>query len=283
MKDLQASHRKADLKAIRVFTRASRESASLDKDEKVNDSLDQISMARYMTNIVFTAEATLASPKHDDARDEAGGRTTMKTIAISAAFAGLVLTCQPASATVEYGAGFHYIPGTDTCINDVTGDARQQTSGGTWRSLLPYPAGSWATNLEQECKSGTVVKIGKFTTSDFSVNAWTKMQTRAVPLTVKSSQFISKVFFSGGFYDPRLPRRSGTTNSLSDGLCLRSVDPTVQEIQIVDNVSSTFNPPFGNGMLPIGCVSNGRLVGMQAAYSINATAAYPNIDNYFAD
>lgn len=31
-----------------------------------------------------------------------------------------------------YGAGFHYVPGTDICVNE-TGDAREETAGGVWR------------------------------------------------------------------------------------------------------------------------------------------------------
>ena len=34
-----------------------------------------------------------------------------------------------------YGAGFFYVPGTDVCMNAVTGETRWQTSGGTQRSL----------------------------------------------------------------------------------------------------------------------------------------------------
>jgi Porin subfamily len=48
--------------------------------------------------------------------------------------------CAPAAAAVEYvkvcslyGAGFFYVPGTDTCINPVTGDMRTQTEFGTRR------------------------------------------------------------------------------------------------------------------------------------------------------
>ncbi len=210
----------------------------------------------------------------------------MKTIVMSVVFAGAAMASLPASA-VEYvricslyGAGYHYVPGTDTCANEVTGDAREATGGGVWRSLYPYPAGSWVTSLEQECKSGNVVQVGKFKTSDFSVNAWSKMQTRSVPLSLKSTQFISKVFFSGGFYDPRLPDRSATSGTIGDGLCLRSVDSTVQET--APGGGSTINPPFGNDKIPLGCVSNNRIAGMQAAYAMTAVAAYPNIDNYFA-
>src|SRR5215469_3791259 len=51
-----------------------------------------------------------------------------------------------------YGAGFNYIPGTDICRNEITGDAREQTAYGTWRSLWPYPEGQWVTNPAPACQ-----------------------------------------------------------------------------------------------------------------------------------
>lgn len=53
-----------------------------------------------------------------------------------------------------YGAGVHYMPGTDVCVHEGTGDARQQTEAGTWRSVLPYPDGKWAATPQLECGFG---------------------------------------------------------------------------------------------------------------------------------
>ncbi len=58
-----------------------------------------------------------------------------------------------------YGAGFHYYPGTDVCINEGSSDARQQTEAGTWRSLLPYPEGKWAAIPRLECGFGRLVPL----------------------------------------------------------------------------------------------------------------------------
>jgi hypothetical protein len=80
---------------------------------------------------------------------------------------------------------------------------------------------------------------------------------------------------SGGFYDPRIPNRHGVNGA--DGLCLRSTDPSVIE----NYGNGPFNPPFGNGGIPLGCVANSRISGMPAAYAINATAAHPEIDSEF--
>jgi hypothetical protein len=79
---------------------------------------------------------------------------------------------------------------------------------------------------------------------------------------------------SGGFYDPRLPARSGTNSN--QGLCVRSIDPDVFE------APNSINPLYGDGGLPIGCVANNRIANMPAAYSVSATAAYPEIDAYFS-
>ena len=197
---------------------------------------------------------------------------------------GLLAVASSGHAAVEYvrvcslyGAGFHYIPGTDICLNDRTGDARQQTVGGTWRSLLPYPEGKWVTLPALECGLGRLVNVGTFTTNDFSLNAWDRKQTQPFPLSMKSGEFISKVMMYGGFSDPRIPNRHGANGI--DGFCVRSIDPTLMENQ----AAGPFNPPYGNGMLPIGCVANSRIVNMPAAYSITATAAYPSIDSFFQD
>jgi hypothetical protein len=204
----------------------------------------------------------------------------------SALLAGLLLAPTASTGAVEYvkicslyGAGFHYIPGTDTCVNEATGDARVQTEGGTWRSLLPYPEGKWVVSPVLECLPGRLVTLGTFSSKDFFPNVWNRKQTRAIPVPVNRGEFVSKVFMGGGFMDPRIPNRRGTNGT--DGLCVRSVDPGVYETH--GGETGAVNPPFGNGMLPIGCVANSRIANMPAAYAISATAAYPNIDAFYLD
>jgi hypothetical protein len=202
-----------------------------------------------------------------------------------AAFAGLLLAPVASQATpVEYvkvcsiyGASFHYIPGTDICLNEATGDARQQTEGGTWRSLLPYPEGRWVGSPLDDCAHGRIVRVGTFTSTDFVPNAWNRKQTNPVAVNLRKNEFVAKVIMSGGFSDPRLPNRHGANST--DGLCVRSVDPGVNET----TGDGSYNPPFGNGMLPIGCIANSRIVGMPAAYSIDATSTYPSIDSFYLD
>lgn len=210
----------------------------------------------------------------------------MKNALVSLALGAGMLVASAAgqAAPVEYvrvcpiyGAGFHYLPGTDVCVHEGTGDARQQTEAGTWRSLLPYPEGKWAATPQLECGFGRLVPLGNFSSADFSPNAWNRKQTQAIPVNMRAGEFVSKVIMSGGFHDPRIPNRHGANGI--DGLCVRSTDPTVME-QAYDG---PFNPPFGNNMLPIGCVANSRIVNMPAAYAVNATAAYPGIDSWFLD
>ena len=175
-----------------------------------------------------------------------------------------------------YGAGFNYIPGTDVCVNQQTGDAREQTPGGTWRSVLPYKDGDWVSVPQQECgPAATLMKIGDFKSTDFKPNAYDRLETAGVPMHLKPPQFITKILMSGGFYDPRLANaRSG--NGLSKlALCVRSIDPNV--------VEQGLPMPYGNGSVPIGCVVNSRIVGMPAAYAVSAMGAFPQVDQYFVN
>src|SRR5437773_432316 len=92
-----------------------------------------------------------------------------------------------------YGSGFAYIPGTDICLNIQTGDARQATEGGTWRSLLPYPDGKWVTNQQQECSSAKLVKLGTFKSTDFTlIPDYERKTTQPFTLKLKPGEFISK-------------------------------------------------------------------------------------------
>jgi hypothetical protein len=175
-----------------------------------------------------------------------------------------------------YGAGFDYIPGTDVCLNQQTGDARAQTLGGTWRTILPYKDGAWVTNPLIECGlTSRLVKVGDFKSTDFSPNAYERLETAGVPLGLKPSEFITKIIMKGGFYDPRLAAARSGSGLGTLALCVRSIDPNVVE------PGSTW--PYGNGAVPIGCVVNSRIVGMPAAYAVLAMGAYPQIDEYYTD
>ena len=208
-----------------------------------------------------------------------GAFTGLTTFALAAG----LLAIAPVSRAqgVEYvkicslfGAGYYYLPGTDICHNPTTGDARVVTEGGVLASRLPYPEGNWVTkNVQPECSPGRAVKVGTFKSTDFTPNAFERKQTGPVPLALTSGEFVSKVIMSGGFYDPRAIGSHGVNGM--DGLCVRSVDPSVIEAGV--------NPPFGNGGRPIGCVANSRIINMPAAYSISATSAHPSVDILSSD
>ncbi len=177
-----------------------------------------------------------------------------------------------------YGSGFNYVPGTDICWNAQTGDTRQQTVGGTWRSLQPYPEGVWSQQFKREC-AGKIVKVGDFHSTDFALNPWDRQETAPFDLVLPANQFITKVIMSGGFYDPRVKSQGGS-NTGTLAFCLRGKDSTVL-IPAPNPGDPPTNAPYGNGLLPIGCISNSRILNMPLPYVISATAAYPQTFSLF--
>jgi len=184
-----------------------------------------------------------------------------------------------------FGPGYYYAPGTDTCYNPTTGVAKELTQAGVWSTLAPYPQGKWvadpqnAQNVQAVCGHGRLVKIGDFQASSLVPNAYNKIQTPPVPTPLQTGEMITKVVMKGGFFDPRVPGVRNGLGFATSGMCLRSVDPAVLEAQ--PSEAGATNPPFGDGGLPIGCINMSRIVNMPRAYSVPATASYPNIDAYF--
>jgi hypothetical protein len=182
----------------------------------------------------------------------------------------------------SFGAGFMYVPGTDTCQNATTGDTRVATENGVWRSRLPYPTGRWVKSGRLDCP-GRMVNVGTFRSTDFTMNAWNRNQTAPIALPVTDKEYVAEVMMSGGFYDPRLPDvRSGTQGTLA--FCVRSLDPSIPEVLPEPNPEDPpTKPRWGNGLLPIGCIPNNRLLNMPATYVINADASYPSVERGFAN
>ena len=98
-----------------------------------------------------------------------------------------------------YGAGFNYIPGTDTCYNPATNDARTQTEGGTWRFRVPDNPGRWVPIPQLACLDGRLVKFGDFTGANLTLNAHSRYETAPTALKLRPGQYISKVMYKGGF------------------------------------------------------------------------------------
>lgn len=97
-----------------------------------------------------------------------------------------------------YGVDFYYDPGTDVCVNALTGETRQQTELGTWFGTIPGP-GSWVTGAKEACKGGRLVRVGTFTSSDFTQVAAGKYETPLFSLKLGPEDFIANVILNGGF------------------------------------------------------------------------------------
>jgi hypothetical protein len=210
-------------------------------------------------------------------------RTILLCLFLSAGISAHAAPVEYVRVCSQFGSSFFYIPGTETCFNPRTGDTRVATEAGVWRTRTPYPAGAWVkAKNEIECK-GKVVTLGTFKSTDFTLNAWARKQTPPIALPIGDNQYISQVLMSGGFYDPRLPeQRSGLSSE--DAFCLRSLDPTIPEIQPEPDPE---DPPrknrWGNGLLPIACIANSRLVNMPLPYAVDAEASYPSVEVGFAN
>jgi hypothetical protein len=183
----------------------------------------------------------------------------------------------------RFGPGFLYVPGTEICYHAMTGDVRQETEGGVWRSRLPYPSGRWVQHPRRECRDGRIVPIGTFESTDFTVNAWNRKQTEPVAVAIRDNEYVSKIMMSGGFFDPRLPgHRSGTYGTTV--LCLRSLDPSIPEVAPEPNPGDPpVKPRWANGLLPLGCIANARILNIPATYVIAADASYPSVHGEFAN
>ena len=100
----------------------------------------------------------------------------------------------------DYGASFMYLPGTDTCYNPATGETRQYISETmTWFSHLPENPGNWVASPSEDCFGGRLVNVGTFKASSFAPNSYGKYESSAIPLTLATYEFISKVMLRGGF------------------------------------------------------------------------------------
>lgn len=168
-----------------------------------------------------------------------------------------------------YGAGFHYIPGTDICANEVTGETRQLTAGGVWTSLLPSRSqGQWVSNPQQECGRGRLVKIGSFKPNDFKLNTQDNYQASPTGLHLQRDEFVSKVMMSGGFGDPYQPEAQNPQPGMAQ-FCVRLADTTFSTI---DMGYAPVYPKFC-GTAPLACFSNAQILGTPAVYSTSVLGA----------
>ena len=191
----------------------------------------------------------------------------LTTVFLVSGFLGVAATgyAQPVEFTRVcslYGSGYHYIPGTDICLNEQTGQTKQQTAGGTWTAMLPTSTpGKWVNDARDSCGSGRLVRVGTYRPTDFKPNAFDNYQVAPFGLRLQRGEYISKVIMSGGFYDPLQPQARNT--QLGSGqLCLRFADPTF----FTSDMGSAPTYPAFCGTAPLGCVSNSQIVGAPAPY-----------------
>ena len=126
-----------------------------------------------------------------------------RTLAMIVVMTGVATSSHAAVEYVKvcslFGAGFYYVPGTDTCLNPMTGETRQATEGGVWFSHLPSNPGSWIPSPRAGCKKGRLVKIATTTANNFTLNAYAKYDTPLVPLPLASGEYVANVIMRGGF------------------------------------------------------------------------------------
>ena len=99
-----------------------------------------------------------------------------------------------------YGAGFFYLPGADICVNFATNDAREETVGGTWRWRIPNNPRTWLPAPQGSCQAGKLVKFGDINSAGLTQNSHSRFETNTqYQLKLKQGQYISSVFYQGGF------------------------------------------------------------------------------------
>lgn len=99
-----------------------------------------------------------------------------------------------------HGAGFHYIPGTETCLNPSRHDARVATEGGFWRWRMPNNPIKYVKSAKKACQ-GKFIKFGDLTAASLALDAdyvrW--MTTARLPFALEPGEYISGVVYKGGF------------------------------------------------------------------------------------
>jgi Porin subfamily len=184
----------------------------------------------------------------------ATSRPLMTVVAVTI-FATVILRPSAPAAAVEYvrictlyGAGFYYLPGTDTCVNFATNDARVSTAGGVWRWRIPNSPRTLEPTPQDACEDGKLVKFGDITGADLTQNAYSRYETNThLPLMLKKGQYIASVIYKGGLT---------TTESLVSQLpACPSSNTFVSDA--TDTACTQGNAPAGGGgaLCEVACVS----------------------------
>lgn len=96
-----------------------------------------------------------------------------------------------------FGTGFFYIPGTDTCLNAMTGETREDTEGGTWRSTVGYAPLQWVPNPAAGCLGGTLANVGALGQGAFTFNVYERYEAPLAGVNLGEGDFISTLMMRG--------------------------------------------------------------------------------------
>lgn len=163
-----------------------------------------------------------------------------KLALLTAAIACVLAVCTgrpaPATAAVEYvkvcslyGAGYYYIPGTDTCLNVRTGETKRATEAGLWSAQLTKTPGYWVKGPNRAC-SGRVRTIGTYGPGNLTLNeAVGVYETTPSPFSLGKREYIAGVFMKGGFGDPAVGFCVSIRDSQGTSLVLGCQDQSLMQ------------------------------------------------------
>lgn len=191
---------------------------------------------------------------------------TWSAAVVAAIAIAAVVVFRPAVANAEpveyvkicslYGPGFFYLPGTDTCVNFTTNDAREETEGGVWRWIVPNNPRTWTPIPQTACGlGGQLVKFGDITGSNLVQNSHDQFETTThYPLKLLPGQYISSVIYKGGF--------TNTDSSNQGNFCMFYYynDPT-----------------YGGNYFPFGCIDTSAQAAVPEALSFVPQSPIPPV------
>jgi hypothetical protein len=111
------------------------------------------------------------------------------------------------AAPVEYvkvcsvvGAGYFYVPGTDRCLNPVTGEIRRATAYGTVQTF-PIRNQRWIGNKAKICENGSLVELPAHVPADFTLQDDAQMghhwRTAGDAVSIPPGSYVDSIFFLG--------------------------------------------------------------------------------------
>jgi hypothetical protein len=98
----------------------------------------------------------------------------------------------------NYGDEYHYLPGTDYCLNASTNDVRTETAGGTWRWRMPNNPIQWIQAPRKICRGGRLIEFGTLNNSNLVLNAYSRLESATMlPFSLADKEYVSSVIYRG--------------------------------------------------------------------------------------